>query len=95
MTRTVKSTIRLNNAKSMHGELALDIQPLFLSLQTKGIGQTESVDSNPCKWAVWLRKRGGAEIFILQASSPETKETWINAIKECHHSKKRAGLLKS
>lgn len=65
------------------------------NMKTKGIGQTESVDSNPCKWAVWLRKRGGAEIFILQASSPETKETWINAIKECHHSKKRAGLLKS
>ena len=67
---------------------------LFIALwQTKGIGQTESVDSDPCKWAVWVRKLGGAEIFILKASSTETRETWIKSIKECHD-KKRHGLLK-
>lgn len=63
------------------------------SMKTKGLGQTETVDSDPCKWAVWIRKIGGAEIFILQAPSPETKEIWINAIKECHN-KKRPWLLK-
>lgn len=51
------------------------------------------MDSDPCKWAVWIRKIGGAEIFILQAPSPETKEIWINAIRECHN-KKRPWLLK-
>ena len=51
------------------------------------------MDSDPCKWAVWFRKLGGAEIYILKASSPETKELWIKAIKECHD-KKRPGLLK-
>jgi len=61
--------------------------------QTKGLGQTESVDSDPCKWAVWLRKLGGAEIFLLKASSPEIKEMWIKSVKECHD-KKRPGLLK-
>ena len=65
----------------------------ILYWQTKGIGQTESVDSDPCKWAVWFRKRGGAEIYLLKASSPETKELWIKTIKECHD-KKRPGLLK-
>lgn len=65
----------------------------ILYWQTKGIGQTESVDSDPCKWAVWFRKRGGAEIYLLKASSPETKELWIKTIKECHD-KKKTGLLK-
>lgn len=51
------------------------------------------MDSDPCKWAVWFRKRGGAEIYLLKASSPETKELWIKTIKECHD-KKRPGLLK-
>ena len=51
------------------------------------------MDTDPCKRAVWIRKLGGAEIFILQAPSPETKETWSNAIRECHN-KKRPGLLK-
>ncbi|KAL9959090.1 hypothetical protein ACROYT_G036173 [Oculina patagonica] len=64
------------------------------NMKTKGIGQTESVDSDPCKWAVWFRKLGGAEIYLLKASSPETKELWIKAIKECHD-KKRPGLLKA
>ena len=62
-------------------------------LQTKGLGQTESVDSDPCKWAVWLRKLGSAEIFLLKAPSPEVKGTWMKAIKECHE-RKRPGFLK-
>lgn len=61
--------------------------------QTKGIGQTESVDSDPSKWAVWMRKLAGAEIYLLKASSPEIKALWIKSIKECHD-KKRPGLLK-
>ncbi|XP_022782468.1 uncharacterized protein LOC111323405 isoform X2 [Stylophora pistillata] len=64
------------------------------SMKTKGIGQTESVDSDPCKWAVWLRKLGGAEIYLLKASSQESKELWIKSIKECHN-KKKTGLLKA
>ena len=66
---------------------------IILFWQTKGIGQTETVDSDPCKWAVWVRKLGGAEIYLLKASSPETKALWIKSIKECHD-KKRPGLLR-
>ncbi|XP_031559552.1 rac guanine nucleotide exchange factor JJ-like [Actinia tenebrosa] len=65
------------------------------SIKTRGLGQTETVDSDPCKWAVWLRKRSNAEIYVFRAPSIEVKNTWVKHIKECNLKKKAPGLLKS
>ncbi|EDO37558.1 predicted protein [Nematostella vectensis] len=64
------------------------------SIKVRGLGQTESVDSDPCKWAVWLRKRSGSEIYVLKAPSIEIKQIWMKAIIECNE-KKKQGLIKS
>lgn len=44
------------------------------------IGLTETVKGDPRKFEVWLE--GRQEIYIIQASTTEQKDTWVREIKK-------------
>lgn len=45
------------------------------------MGHTDGVDDDPTKFAIWTSEGNESEIFLLSASSEESKNEWVNALK--------------
>ncbi|EDV29227.1 uncharacterized protein TRIADDRAFT_51304 [Trichoplax adhaerens] len=52
----------------------------FLFLQTCDIGMTESAKNQPLAFEIWMP--GQPKVYIIQASTPEEKESWVNEIRQ-------------
>lgn len=50
------------------------------SMKTSDIGLTESVGDSGCKFEVWFRKRASNVTYILQASTPDIRQQWVDDI---------------
>lgn len=50
------------------------------SLQMAEIGLTENSGESGLCFEIWFRRRKSRDTYILQASSPETKQAWTSDI---------------
>ncbi|XP_043935472.1 puratrophin-1 [Protopterus annectens] len=57
-----------------------DIYTYKQSFKTSDIGLTENAGESGLRFEVWFRRRKSNDTYILQASSPEVKLSWINDI---------------
>ncbi|XP_057303458.1 kalirin-like isoform X2 [Hydractinia symbiolongicarpus] len=59
--------------------------PLYKCLahgKTSRMGITETVDNDPLKFAIWFRKYKSTDIYVCHAESLDTKEHWVQVLKD-------------
>uniref|UniRef100_A0ACB8EB54 Uncharacterized protein n=2 Tax=Sphaerodactylus townsendi TaxID=933632 RepID=A0ACB8EB54_9SAUR len=61
-------------------EGGLDVYIYKRSFKTADIGLTESSGESGLRFEIWFRRRKSGDTYILQASSPETKQAWTSDI---------------
>ncbi|XP_060109761.1 puratrophin-1 [Heteronotia binoei] len=61
-------------------EGGLDVYIYKRSFKTADIGLTENSGESGLRFEIWFRRRKSSDTYILQASSPETKQAWTSDI---------------
>lgn len=46
------------------------------------MGITETVENDPLKFAIWFRKYKSTDIYVCHAESVDTKEHWVQVLKD-------------
>ncbi|XP_013911001.1 PREDICTED: puratrophin-1-like [Thamnophis sirtalis] len=67
-------------SKPKRGESALDVYIYKRSFKMAEIGLTENSGERGLCFEIWFRRRKSRDTYILQASSPETKQAWTSDI---------------
>ncbi|XP_074864918.1 puratrophin-1 isoform X2 [Carettochelys insculpta] len=70
--------ILFSKPKRMEG--GFDVYSYKRSFKTADIGLTENSGDSGLRFEIWFRRRKSSDTYVLQASTPETKQVWTKDV---------------